>query len=225
MRATSGAKNHETLLLSLSPCSSMTFFDYLQIATVVIFLLVVASRAVYMISSRGINPIAIGGGKKGLARVIELVSFSGLVIWIVEVLLYAFHADFHIFPAPLNQVLIDSHTVKIIGAVLVLAGLLFFIGAFVSFGDSWRVGFDVKTPGELVTGGIFALSRNPIYLFLDLMFIGVFLMNGRLIFLIFALLTLIAIHWQILQEEAFLSNLYDEPYHQYRSRTGRYLIW
>jgi protein-S-isoprenylcysteine O-methyltransferase Ste14 len=203
----------------------MTSFDYFQIASVVIFLLVILSRAVYMIASRGINPIVIGGGKKGLARILELLSFSGLVLWMIELVLYAVHSDFHIFPAPLNQVLVDSQVVRIIGAGLIVIGLLFFIGAFVSFGDSWRVGFDVKTPGELVTGGIFAVSRNPIYVFLDLWFIGIFLMNGRLIFLIFAILTLIAIHWQILQEEAFLSKLYHQPYHQYRARTGRYVIW
>jgi protein-S-isoprenylcysteine O-methyltransferase Ste14 len=203
----------------------MTFFDYLQLASVVIFLLVISSRAIYMIAGRGINPIVIGGGKKGLVRLVELVSFGGLVLWILEFVLYAVHADFHIFPAPLNQVLIDSQVSRIIGAVLVFVGLLFFLGAFVSFGDSWRVGFDIKTPGKLVTSGIFAFSRNPIYVFLDLWFIGIFLMNGRLIFLVFAILTLIVIHWQILQEEAFLSKLYNEPYHRYRSQTGRYLIW
>ena len=203
----------------------MTFFDYLQIASVVIFLLVIISRAVYMIASRGINPIVIGGGKQGLMWIVELLAFGGLVLWIIELVLYAVHADFHIFPAPLNQLLIDSEIGRIIGATLVFIGLLFFLGAFVSFGDSWRVGFDIKTPGKLVTGGIFAFSRNPIYLFLDLWFIGVFLMNGRLIFLIFAILTLIVIHWQILQEEAFLSKLYNEPYRRYRSQTGRYIIW
>src|SRR5687767_6889762 len=203
----------------------MTFFDYFQIASVVVFLLVITSRAVYMIASRGINPIVIGGGKKGLVRIVELLSFGGLVLWMIELVLYSVHADFHIFPAPLNQLLIDSQIARIIGATLVLIGLLFFFGAFVSFGDSWRVGFDIKTPGKLVTGGIFALSRNPIYLFLDLWFIGVFLINGRLIFLIFAILTLIVIHWQILQEEAFLSKLYNEPYRRYRSQTGRYIIW
>ena len=125
----------------------------------------------------------------------------------------------------MDQVLIDSQVSRAIGAILVLLGLLFFLGAFLSFGDSWRVGFDIKTPGKLVTGGIFAFSRNPIYVFLDLWFIGVFLINGRLIFLVFAILTLILIHWQILQEEAFLSKLYNEPYHRYRSQTGRYIIW
>jgi len=203
----------------------MNFFDYFQIASVVVFLLVIASRAVYMMASRGINPIVIGGGKKGLVRAIELMSFGGLLLWIIEVLLYAFHADFHVFPAPLNQVLIDSQVSRIAGVLLVSTGLLFFIGAFVSFGDSWRVGFDLKTPGALVTGGIFAFSRNPIYVFLDLWFVGVFLINGRLIFLIFAILALIVVHRQILQEEAFLSKLYSQPYDQYRARTGRYIIW
>ena len=203
----------------------MTFFDYFQIAGVAMFVLVVTSRAIYMIASSGINPIVIGGGKKGLVRIVELLSFGGLVLWIVELVLYASQADFHIFPAPLNQVLVDSQISRIIGAVLMFIGLLFFLGAFVSFGNSWRVGFDIETPGKLVTGGIFAFSRNPIYVFLDLWFIGVFLINGRLIFLIFAILTLIMIHWQILQEEAFLSKLYNEPYHQYRSQTGRYIIW
>ena len=203
----------------------MVFFDYLQIASVVVFMLVITSRAIFMIVSRGINPIVIGGGKKGLVRIVELLSFGGLVLWIIELLLYAVHADFHIFPAPLNQVLIDSQISRIIGAILLILGLLFFLGAFFSFGDSWRVGFDTKTSGKLVTGGIFAFSRNPIYVFLDLWFISVFLMNGRLIFLIFAILTLIVIHWQILQEEDFLAKLYHEPYHRYRSQTGRYIIW
>jgi protein-S-isoprenylcysteine O-methyltransferase Ste14 len=200
----------------------MNVFDYLQIASVVIFLLIIASRVVYMLTTRGVNPIAIGGGKKGLSLLVELVAFGGLVLWMIEVIAYALHADFHIFPPPLDMVLIASEVARIAGVVLVSIGVLVFMAAFVSFGDSWRVGFDVHTPGALVTGGIFAFSRNPIYLFLDLWFIGIFLINGRLIFLIFALLTLVVIHWQILQEETFLTKLYGKPYDDYRSQTRRY---
>lgn len=200
----------------------MTFFDYFQIASIVIFLLIIASRVGYMLATRGVNPIAIGGGKKGLVLVVELLAFGGLVLWMIEVVAYALHADFHIVPSPLATVLIDSNPARIVGTVLVSIGLFVFMAAFVSFGDSWRVGFDVKTPGALVTGGIFALSRNPIYLFLDLWFIGIFLLNGRLIFLIYALLTLVVIHWQILQEETFLTKLYGQPYEEYRGRTRRY---
>jgi len=103
--------------------------------------------------------------------------------------------------------------------------LFLFAMAFLSFGDSWRVGFDTKTPGALVTTGVFAVSRNPIYLFLDLWFVGILLINGTLIFLIVAALAVAVLHWQMLQEENYLLKLYGEAYRSYRAKTARYVIW
>lgn len=202
----------------------MNFFDYFQIVSLVIFLFILVGKILYLRLSRNVNPIAIGGGKKGVVLVLELISVAGLMVWIVEVLLYAFQAAFRIFPSPLDRQLVSSQPVKLIGVALVCLGLAIFAMAYVSFGDSWRVGFDVKNPGELVTNGIFSISRNPIYLSLDLWFIGIFLINGTLIFLIFGALAVAAMHWQIRQEEAFLSNLYGQPYQDYCNRTGRYVI-
>ncbi len=201
----------------------MSFFDYFQIASAALFVLIILVKTLYLRLKRNINPIAIGGGKTGLPLVIEILAFTTLLAWMVEILLYAFHSEFHIFPWPFDVQLIDSMVAKVIGAVMISLGCVLFIMAYVSFGDSWRVGFDVKSPGALVTAGVFSFSRNPIYLFLDLWFIGTFLINGRLIFLILALLALVIQHWQILQEEAFLTNLYGEPYRNYLARTGRYI--
>lgn len=199
-----------------------TFFDYFQIASVITFLSIVFGRALYLRLSRNIQAIAIGGGKTGLVLAVELMSFGGLVAWMIELILYALHSEFHIFPSPLDTVLLDSNLAKMIGVTLISIGLIVFVGAFVSFGDSWRVGFDTKTPGALVTTGLFAFTRNPIYVFIDLWFLGIFLINGRLIFLIFAALAFAAVHWQILKEERFCANLYGEPYKNYCERTGRY---
>jgi protein-S-isoprenylcysteine O-methyltransferase Ste14 len=199
------------------------FFDYFQVASIITFLLILVGRASYLRLSRNINPIVIGGGKKGLVLAVELISFAGLVAWMVEIFLYALHCDFRIFPSPLDTVLFDSNAARLIGVALVTFGLIIFVLAFVSFGDSWRVGFDVKTPGALVTTGLFAVTRNPIYVFLDLWFLGIFLINGTLIFLIFAALAFAAIHWQILQEENFLTKLYGKSYQDYCDRTGRYV--
>ncbi|MBI5184202.1 MAG: hypothetical protein HZA01_00525 [Nitrospinae bacterium] len=82
--------------------------------------------------------------------------------------------------------------------------------ALVSFRDSWRAGIDEKTQGELITTGIFAVSRNPIFIFIDLYFIGTFLINGALIFLIFAAVVIIGLHCQIIQEEKFLAKAYGQ---------------
>lgn len=203
----------------------MDFFDHFQIASVAISLLIFSGRAAYLRLSTNINPIAIGGGKRGLLLAVELIAFVGLVAWMIEVLLYAFHSGFRIFPSPLGAQLLDSLPAKVVGVALVTLGLILFALAFISFGDSWRVGFDVKTPGVLVTTGIFAVSRNPIYVFLDIWYIGIFLINGTLIFLIFAVLVVAVLHWQILQEESFLLKLYGQPYQNYCARTGRYLVW
>ena len=203
----------------------MGFFDYFLVVSVAVPLLILAGKAAYLRLSKSINPIALGGGKRGLPLAAELIAFAGLSIWVIEVLLFAFHSGFHLFPSPLRAQLIDSLPARVVGVVLVTLGLILFALAFISFGDSWRVGVDMKTPGALVTKGIFAVSRNPIYVFLDIWFIGVFLINGTMIFLIFAVLAVAVLHWQILQEETFLLKLYGEPYQNYCARTGRYVVW
>jgi protein-S-isoprenylcysteine O-methyltransferase Ste14 len=203
----------------------MNFFDYFQLASLGIALLIVVGRACYLRFRRNINPIAIGGGKQGILRAVEFVVIIGFVAWMSEVLLFALHSSFRLFPSSLDSQLLNSFPAKIAGVALITSGLVILVSAYASFGDSWRVGFDVKTPGALVTTGIFALSRNPIYVFLGLWFIGVFLINGTLIFLIFALLAIAVLHWQILQEEKFLVRLYGQPYQNYCARIGRYFYW
>ena len=201
------------------------FLDYFQIAGLAFFIIVFAGRTLYLRFSKNINPIALGVGKKGLQRIVELSFFVGLLVWTIEVLLYALHTEFRLFPAPLDVQLIDTGPVKLIGVALVLVAFVIFIWALVSFGKSWRVGIDEKTPGELVTTGIFAASRNPVFVFIDLYFIGTFLINGTLIFLIFAVLVVVGLHYQILQEEEALERTYGQAYQSYCTRTGRYFSW
>jgi protein-S-isoprenylcysteine O-methyltransferase Ste14 len=43
-----------------------------------------------------------------------------------------------------------------------------------------------------------------IFVFLDLYFAGTFFINGTLIFLVFAVVVIAGVHYQIMQEESFL---------------------
>lgn len=201
----------------------MTFFDYLQISIVVIVLFVIATKAIYLRITTGINPIVIGRGK-GPWRLGEILSLASLVLWLTEVVLHALHSRYDIFPQPLNVAFLRTEPVKIAGAVLVSCGLMTFILAFLTFGKSWRIGIDRQKPGTLVTGGIFGITRNPIYLAFDLLFAGVFLLNVTWFFFIFALLAAVAVHFQILREEEFLRRQYGQDFDAYCRRTGRYVI-
>ena len=82
------------------------FLDYFQIASVIAFLVIVFGRALYLRLSRHINVIAIGGGKKGLMLAVELISFAGLVAWMIEIVLYALHSRLSHFPTAARYALI-----------------------------------------------------------------------------------------------------------------------
>jgi protein-S-isoprenylcysteine O-methyltransferase Ste14 len=201
------------------------FFGYFQLAALAVFLLVFVGRSAYMRFGRNINPFALGVGKRGLRRVIEVGFLVIFALWVIEILATSLALDWRIFPAPLQRLLLDSLLSQIAGVALAPAGVAVFILALVSFGASWRVGIDAKAPGALVTTRMFALSRKPIFVFLDLYAFGTFLINGTLGFLLFALLLAAGIHYQILQEESFLRRIYGTVYQDYCRRTASYFSW
>jgi len=201
------------------------FFGYFQLSALAVFLLIFVGRSAYLRFVRKINPFALGVGKRGLRRVVEVGFLVIFALWVNEILATSLALNWRIFPAPLHRRLLDALPLQIAGVALVMAGCAIFILALVSFGASWRIGIDVKTPGGLVTTGMFALSRNPIFVFLDLYAFGTFLINGRLGFLLFALVLAAGIHYQILQEERFLRRTFGTAYHDYCRGTARYFTW
>jgi protein-S-isoprenylcysteine O-methyltransferase Ste14 len=203
---------------------TMGFLNYFQIALIIVVVCVIISKALSSWAATGVFPIVIGRGN-GAWRIIELLSFLALILWVVEVVLHALRTRFDPFPDPVGLAVLHTQTARISGEALLIAGLIPFILAFVHFGTSWRIGIDRKTPGALVTGGIFAVTRNPIFVAFILFFFGMFLINGTWFFLIFALLAVVAIHFQILREEEFLKKQYGADYTAYSARTARYLIW
>ncbi len=201
------------------------WFDYFQVVTLIFLFLVITGRAIHLRVTKHISPITIGAGKKGLSRFVEMGFAIGLVLWVVIVLSSALHFEFKERPILkfVGKQLLDWRFAKLLGVALLACSLVIFSAALASFGNSWRVGIDEKTPGELVSRGVFAVSRNPIFLSLVLYASGAFLIAGKLILLLFAVLVTVGVHYQILQEEKFLLRRYGIAYQDYCARTGRYL--
>ena len=117
----------------------------------------------------------------------------------------------------------SSVVLSIPGVVLITIGLVIFIMSLRDFGRSWRVGIDKDTSDKLVTAGIFSVSRNPMFLFLDMYFIGIALIYPNFFFMLSCLIVIPGLHYQILQEEKFLLSKYGEEYERYKSRVRRYI--
>ena len=143
--------------------------------------------------------------------------------WIFESFSYGLSLNYHIPLAVLDKLIIRHSVLKLSGMIVLIFGLAIYAMALYSFRDSWRIGIDRDKPGELITTGVFRYSRNPIYVSLDLLILGTFLLQGRLVFLILFVCLAVSLHIQILQEEDFLIQTYGDAFLSYCSKTGRYI--
>lgn len=109
------------------------------------------------------------------------------------------------------------------GYVLLLLSLGWITRAQYQMGRSWRIGFKEDEIPDLVSSGLFARSRNPIFLGMRVTLFGLFLVIPCAVTLaIFALSeALIAI--QVRLEEAHLSKSLGDKYLAYAAVTPRWL--
>lgn len=200
----------------------MRFMDLFQISVLALFLLVFGGRTLVM-TLKGTRVFVLGAGKRMPGAALEILFLIGLALWCWEVVAQALHLDLRTFPTAFYQPLFSSSALAVVGAVAISAGFMIFVWALRSFGRSWRVGIDTRKPGKLVTSGAFSISRNPIFLFIDMYFTGTALIWPTPFFLAFALITALGIHHQIKQEERFLTNQYGAAYRNYAEGVRRYL--
>ena len=77
---------------------------------------------------------------------------------------------------------------------------------------------------KVVTSGLYAYSRNPIYLGWFLLLAGIGFRNASLLVLVTAVTMVLLLSWAvILQEEAYLEKQFGEEYLQYKKRVRRWL--
>jgi protein-S-isoprenylcysteine O-methyltransferase Ste14 len=126
------------------------------------------------------------------------------------------------FPMVSTQEFFHSEAIAWVGVLFCLAGLVLFSWGLVSFGLSFRVGIDINRPDKLITTGIFALSRNPIYVAFALIVLGQFLIFPNWILLVYLCAAAWLFHRQVLREEEYLRKHYGQEYSEYCDRVRRY---
>jgi protein-S-isoprenylcysteine O-methyltransferase Ste14 len=110
-----------------------------------------------------------------------------------------------------------------IGAVLLFGGLLFMVAAQLGMGASWRVGIQEEARPGLVTGGLYQLCRNPIYLGMFISLVGLMAILPTWPTVLTLLGVLYSIRTQVFEEEAYLSQTYGDEYRKYAARIGRFV--
>lgn len=111
---------------------------------------------------------------------------------------------------------------RIAGIIIGICAVSIFLVATITMKTSWRVGIpEEKT--ELITNGIYSISRNPAFVAFDLLYLSVCLLFFNIPLLLMSLWAAVMLHIQILQEEVHMHGMFGEAYDEYKKHTCRYL--
>jgi protein-S-isoprenylcysteine O-methyltransferase Ste14 len=185
---------------------------YLAALTIVLMLGIVSTR-VMLLRKRGVEAMHFGKIDKTDFLIPPFALFYFYLVFA-----HAFH-----LPTVSTQQFFRAGILPWIGVIFCLAGLLLLGWSLVSFGQSFRVGIDTEHPDQLITSGVFALSRNPIYVAFASILLGQFLIFSNWILLVYLVAGIWLFHRQVLREEEYLTKQYGKEYQEYSRRVRRYL--
>lgn len=188
---------------------------WFQAAGIAIMLAFYGCYFIKMISQhkKGIKTDQIGKGKVGFVKFVEITMkvFTYLVP-AVEIVSIILNTSFFAVP------------VRIVGVLVAVVGVAVFIISVLTMRDSWRAGVSKTDKTELVTKGIYKISRNPAFLGFDLMYLGILLMFFNLVLFEVSLFAMLMFHLQIVNvEEEFLLKAFGDEYLRYKKKVCRYI--
>jgi protein-S-isoprenylcysteine O-methyltransferase Ste14 len=186
--------------------------QYFGALTAVLMMGMVLTRVLLM-RSRGIQAMKFGKTDKSDFLIPPFALFY----------FYLIFAHAFSLPTVNRQEFFDSEIIAWTGILFCLAGLLLLLWSLISFGRSFRVGIDAEHPDRLITSGVFAFSRNPIYVAFAFILLGQFLIFPNWLLLIYLAAGTWLFHRQVVREEEFLKKYYGRDYLEYCHRVRRYL--
>ena len=174
------------------------------------------------LNKKGVQVSSRTNKSKAVKIILEPLFSLAIILWIYEICRTAFPDLSTVLPEVLTEELSSSTFLKIVGSALSFFSITAFATTLFHFKKSLRFGLFPNNRGQLITTGVFAVSRNPFFLSLELYFVGIALLIPSLFFIGFAVSAIVGIHFFILKEEKFLRENYGEEYEKYSKKVRRY---
>ncbi len=188
---------------------------FFQIFTFTVMLLFYISYFSKFFSQRrqNINTDVLGKGKKGYSKAIEIIlKITAYLVSLAEIISVIVNAS--LLPP----------FFRYMGILLSIIGVSFFICSVITMKDNWRAGVPQNDKTELVSDGIYKISRNPAFVGFDLVYLGVALTFFNPILFVISVFSIVMFHFQIVYvEEPYLEKTFGEDYTQYKRRVCRYI--
>lgn len=168
----------------------------------------------------GLNPYVLPKNDTAYGYVSLLMK---LILISIALYLIALNISVTISSLLLEILFLKQPIVVYAGYFLMFSSLGLMIIAQYQMGQSWRIGIDEVNQTQLKTSGLFGFSRNPIFLSMTLLTIGLFLITPNAFTLIIVIISRIVIQFQIRLEEEFLEKQLGEKYIIYKNSVKRWM--
>ena len=193
----------------------MGIVDILSIVSLCLFFTLLFTRVI-LLRKKGVKVIVFGNSPKS-----DFLLIPPLLLLIYAAISPSLSLP---FPKILIKSLSESLLLSWIGVFSNIFGLVCFALSLKAFGNSFRIGIDNKQPDKLITHGVFAISRNPIYVSFFFIFSGLTLIYLNIVSIVMLTCFFVPlIHRQVLREEKFMKKHYSEQYTEYYKKVRRYL--
>ena len=198
----------------------MSMQIYLFLFLIVYFFLVFFLRSYLLWKRTGVNPLTFNKTDDAHGYNGKVFTFISIVEFVV-VFIYAFKNEWYQYL--LLFWYLENSYLQYIGWCLLLLSLVLVWIAQSHMANSWRIGIDEKNETKLVTNGLFAYSRNPIFLGIMMVNVGLMLIIPNAFTLLIVSLSTVSINTQIRLEEAFLKITHGNAYEQYLNKVRRWI--
>lgn len=192
---------------------------FLWVYFMVYFGLAFVWRSVAVYRATGIHPIRLPHSDDAAGYVGRM--FKGLlVLCLVYLVAQSFFTELDAVLPPMTW--LDKPWCRALGWMVLTVSGAVLIWAQAQMGLSWRIGLDAEAPGPLVTHGLFARSRNPIFLSMRLNLLGLMCLLPNLFTLLLWVCGELLIQIQVRLEEVHLPLIYGQAYETYRAQVPRW---
>ena len=192
----------------------------LPVFLVLFFVIAMAGRSYLVWKKTGINPYKLGNTESAhdlIGAMFRAVSF----LVIASTVIYSFLPSVYGYLGTVQW--LESVWVKVAGFTLLLVALIWVSIAQGQMGSSWRIGIDEEKETDLVEKGLFSISRNPIFLGMRVLLLGLFLVTPNALTLLAFGVGDVLMQVQVRLEEEHMLKLHGEKFEEYKEAVRRWI--
>lgn len=194
----------------------MNFIHWYLLIYVQLFVLYLVGKAIVFRMQRKVNPFQFL--KNGLWEAFLWLSMYGILAAYGVLIAFAAVGK----SIGLSLPFLAHNMIYFVGIAATVTGAVMMMAAQHQMAEHWRMGNDYAGKTELLTKGMFSVTRNPVYVGVLMLALGVSLLLQLYVGMILFVALWLVLRGVVRTEEEFLEEKFGMRYEQYKAKVGRF---